>query len=116
MFGTVAVVHSCCTVVPEHACGSPKMAVLLRRKLLNPNNRPKDGLVCTTATNALHELFDADPIPNCRFSMTGPWVCATGVHQVHRSTRVRFFTFPRGVRDSKIEGAANSKDGGAWRQ
>ncbi len=41
-----SVVHSCCTVVPEQARGTPKMAVPLRRKLLNPNNRPQDGLVC----------------------------------------------------------------------
>ena len=50
--------------------------------------------VCTTATNALHELFDADPIPNCRSSMTGPWVCATGVHQVHRSTKASVLHVP----------------------
>jgi hypothetical protein len=40
------VVHSWCTVVSEYRRGCPNIVLLVRPKLLNPNSRPQDGLVC----------------------------------------------------------------------
>jgi hypothetical protein len=48
-FNSNSVVHTCCTVAPKHDSCYPTMGWRIRRKSLNPNSRPQDGLVYETA-------------------------------------------------------------------